>query len=75
MKLSEASVGRSYVVVKVEGSGLTRRRLLDLGLLPGVKLRVVRLAPLGDPMEIEVRGYNLSVRKSEASQVIVEEVQ
>lgn len=74
MRLSEAEVGRSYSVVKVEGPGHVRRRLMDLGLLPGAKLKVLRLAPLGDPLEVEVKGYSLSIRRSEASYVeVVEE--
>jgi len=73
MKLSEASVGRSYVVVRVEGPAIVRRRLMDLGLLPRTELKVVRQAPLSDPIEVEVKGYSLSVRRSEARFVEVEE--
>lgn len=64
--------GQRGVVVRVEGKGPARRRMLDMGLAPGAEVQVVRVAPLGDPIEFEVRGYSLSLRKSEASAVIVE---
>jgi ferrous iron transport protein A len=64
--------GQTGVVVRVEGKGPARRRMLDMGLAPGAEVKVVRVAPLGDPIEFEVRGYSLSLRKSEASTVIVE---
>ncbi|RLF11987.1 MAG: hypothetical protein DRJ98_01970 [Thermoprotei archaeon] len=74
MRLSEAKTGCYYEVIKVEGSGPVKRRFMDLGLVSKTRLKVVRLAPLGDPIEVEVRGYNLSIRKDEASLVIVREV-
>ncbi|MCD6368292.1 MAG: FeoA domain-containing protein [Thermoproteales archaeon] len=60
--------------MRVEGRGFVKRRMLDMGLTPGVKVKIVRVAPLGDPLDIVVRGYNLSIRKNEASLVIVREV-
>jgi ferrous iron transport protein A len=56
-------------VAGVAGPAGLRRRLLEMGLTPGAAVRVVRFAPLGDPMDVEIRGYHLSLRKSEASQV------
>ncbi len=64
--------GQTGVVVHVEGRGPARRRMLDMGLAPGAEVKVVRVAPLGDPIEFEVRGYSLSLRKQEAEAVIVE---
>lgn len=59
-------------VVKVNGEGMLRRRLFDMGITPGASIIMKKVAPLGDPIEINVRGYELSLRKSEASQIIVE---
>ena len=74
LRLSEAEEGRVYRIVGIEGMGLVRRRILDLGLLPGLEIRVVRKAPLRDPMEVEARGNPVSIRRAEASYVILEEV-
>jgi len=59
-------------VKKVLGEGNLKRKLLDMGIIPGVLVEVVKLAPLGDPIEIKIKGYNLSLRKDEASQIFVE---
>ncbi|RLE63629.1 MAG: ferrous iron transport protein A [Thermoprotei archaeon] len=67
-------MNKVYEIVRVEGRGFVKRRMLDMGLTPGVKVKIVRVAPLGDPLDIVVRGYNLSIRKNEASLVIVREV-
>jgi Fe2+ transport system protein FeoA len=56
----------------VNGEGMLRRRLFDMGITPGASIIMKKVAPLGDPIEINVRGYELSLRKSEASQIIVE---
>ncbi len=69
-----AKVGRIYRVVRVEGAGLVKRRILDLGLLPGLEIKVVRKAPLGDPIEIVAKGNPISIRKAEAEKIILEEV-
>jgi len=61
-------------VKQISGKGNLKRKLLDMGIIPGVVLEVVKLAPLGDPIEIKIRGYNLLLRKEEASQVFVEAV-
>jgi len=73
-KLSELSVGERGVVVNIVGKGALIRRLLDMGIVRGVEVRVVRKAPLGDPIEFEIKGYYLSLRKDEASHVFIEVV-
>ncbi len=73
LKLSELAIGATAIVrelPKSGGAGLLRLR--EMGVLPGTKITLVRVAPLGDPIEIKVRGYNLSLRKSEAAHVLVE---
>ncbi|MCQ2359058.1 MAG: ferrous iron transport protein A [Phascolarctobacterium sp.] len=71
--LSDVHVGETAVVVKILGEGALRRRLLDMGITKGVKVLIRKLAPLGDPMQIHVRGYELSLRQSEAERIVVEE--
>ena len=70
--LHKLKSGQSGVVVHVGGEGAIRRRMMDMGLVPGTNLEVVRVAPLGDPIEFIVKGYNLSLRKSEAKLITVE---
>lgn len=70
--LNEIRPGERCVAQKVMGEGAVRRRLFDMGLTPGADILVRKVAPLGDPMELTVRGYELSVRKVEAELVIVE---
>jgi ferrous iron transport protein A len=67
--LAALQVGESAVVQLVDGVDEISIRLMEMGLVPGTELRVLGLAPLGDPLEIEVRGYRLSIRKSEAARV------
>lgn len=67
MKLEDMKCGDTATVIRVTGSGQLRKRVLDLGLTRGAKVRMVRIAPMGDPIEIELRGYRLTVRKTEAS--------
>lgn len=67
--LAELAVGSAARVARVEGLDEISIRLMEMGLVPGTELRVLGVAPLGDPIEIEVRGYRLSVRKSEAARV------
>lgn len=69
--LGSVPVGETATVVKLHGAGALRRHLMDLGLIKGTPFRVVRVAPLGDPVEIAVRGYELSIRKEEAAIVEV----
>lgn len=70
--LNDLQIGQSGVVVKVGGKGQIRQRMMDMGLVPGSEIKVVRIAPLGDPVEFSIKGYNLSLRKSEAREIEVE---
>ena len=67
--LSEMAIGESGKVVKVTGEGAIRRRLFDMGVTPGAEVFFRKKAPLGDPIEITLRGYELTLRKAEASHV------
>ncbi|HDN62759.1 MAG TPA: ferrous iron transport protein A, partial [Candidatus Bathyarchaeota archaeon] len=71
LRLSDLKVGEKGVVSRVVGDRATRRRLLDMGLTRGTEVVVVRKAPLGDPIELLLKGYNLSLRKSECENVYV----
>ena len=71
MTLGEAQVGNTVTVLKIEGDGAYKRRIMDMGITKGTQLYIRKVAPLGDPVEITVRGYELSVRKNDASCVIV----
>lgn len=70
--LRDVKVGETAVVVKLHGEGAVRRRIMDMGLTKGTELYVRKVAPLGDPMELNVRGYELSVRKADAEMIEVE---
>lgn len=72
MKLSELTVGASAVVRELPKSGPASIRLREMGLLTGTRLTLVRTAPLGDPLEIKLRGYHLTLRKSEADHVVID---
>ena len=74
MTLKDAKVGQTVRVVKLTGAGPVKRRIMDMGITKGQAIEVVRVAPLGDPMEVTVRGYELSVRKADAQMIEVEEV-
>lgn len=70
--LKDAKVGEIITVLKIHGEGATKGHIMNMGVTKGSKIKVVRLAPLGDPIEITVRSYQLSLRKSEASIIEVE---
>ena len=70
--LKDVTVGKSAVIVKVHGEGALRRRIMDMGLTKGALVKVCKVAPLGDPMELTVRGYELSLRKMDAEMIEVE---
>ena len=72
MKLSELEPGKSAVVSAVGGEGALRQHFLDMGLIPGTEVTVVKYAPMGDPMELMLRGYELTLRLSDASHIAVE---
>ncbi len=67
--LKDAKVGETVTVARVHGEGPVRRRIMDMGLTKGVQVLVRKVAPLGDPMELNIRGYELSVRKADAEMV------
>lgn len=73
MTLGDAAVGSTVVVVKIEGDSAYKRRIMDMGITKGSELFIRKVAPLGDPVEITVRGYELSVRKNDAQCVLVKE--
>ncbi|MBZ9615087.1 FeoA family protein [Clostridium estertheticum] len=70
--LREIRVGQTVKVKKVEGEGAIRRRIMDMGITRGCEIYVRKVAPLGDPLEITVRGYKLSLRKVDAEMIVVE---
>ena len=72
MTLKEVKVGSTVRVVKLHGEGAVKRRIMDMGITKGVELFVRKVAPLGDPIEITVRGYELSIRKADAEMIEVE---
>lgn len=70
--LAQLSVGSSALVKAYPATGVAFTRLREMGLLPGTRVTLIRVAPLGDPLEIQVRGYRLSLRKSEAEHILLE---
>ena len=74
MNLGEAKVGTTVHINKINGEGAYKRRIMDMGITKGTDLYIRKVAPLGDPVEITVRGYELSVRKNDAECVEVTEV-
>ena len=68
----EAKIGETVRVVKIHGEGAIKRRIMDMGLTKGVEVYIRKVAPLGDPIEVTVRGYELSLRKADAEQIEVE---
>ena len=70
--LREIKVGQTCTVKKIHGEGAVKRRIMDMGLTKGVEVYVRKVAPLGDPMELNIRGYELSVRKGDAEMIEVE---
>lgn len=71
MNLSEAKVGTIVTVAKIEGDGAYKRRIMDMGITKGTELYIRKVAPLGDPVEITVRGYELTVRKNDAKCILI----
>ena len=69
MKLSELNPGGIAIVEEVGGTGAIRRRIIDMGITPGIEVKLIKTAPLGDPIQIKVRGYELSIRKTEAENI------
>ena len=71
MTLKEVSVGQTVKVAKLDGEGPVKRRIMDMGITKGVEVYVRKVAPLGDPIEVTVRGYQLSIRKADAAMIEV----
>jgi len=69
--LKEAKCGQSVTVTKINGEGPVKRRIMDMGITKGTEIRVIKVAPLGDPIEVSVRGYELSLRKADAEMIAV----
>ena len=72
--LKDAKVGETVKVVKLHGQGAIKRRIMDMGITKGVQIYVRKFAPLGDPMELQVRGYELSLRKVDADMIETEQI-
>ncbi len=74
LTLKEIKIGDSCKVVKLHGEGAIKRRIMDMGLTKGTVVKIVKVAPLGDPIEMNVRGYELSLRKADAELIEVEKI-
>lgn len=70
--LKDVKVGENAVVVRLHGEGAVKRRIMDMGLTRGTEVHVRKVAPLGDPMELNIRGYELSIRKADAEMVEIQ---
>ena len=70
--LKETKIGETVKVVKLHGEGAVKRRIMDMGITKGVEVHIRKVAPLGDPIEVTVRGYELSLRKADAEMIEVE---
>lgn len=74
MKLTELKIGQKAKIVSINTRGLIKRRLMDMGLIAGTVIEIEKIAPLGDPINIVIKNYHLSLRKTEAETIVVEEV-
>ena len=70
--LKELGIGESGSIVKIGTIGALKQRFMDMGITKGTEVKVLKIAPLGDPIEIEIRGYNLSIRKADAEKIVIE---
>ncbi|WP_346917008.1 ferrous iron transport protein A [Clostridium sp.] len=70
--LKDVKPGQTVTVVKIQGEGAVKRRIMDMGVTKGSSIHLRKVAPLGDPIEITIRGYELSIRKSDAEKILVE---
>lgn len=70
--LRHVKIGETVTVVKLHGEGAVKRRIMDMGITKGVQLTINKVAPLGDPIEVTVRGYELSIRKADAEMIEIE---
>ena len=74
MTLRDLKVGQSARIIKNHTGGALKQRFMDMGITKGVTVKVIKIAPLGDPIEVEIRGYNLSIRKDDAKEIEIVEV-
>ena len=74
MTLKDLEIGKSAVITSVGGKGALRQHFLDMGMIPGAEVTVVKFAPMGDPMELQVHGYELTLRLAEAEQIEIEQI-
>jgi ferrous iron transport protein A len=72
MTLKELKVGQEGTVVSIGEKGPVRRRIMEMGITPGASIKVIKVAPMGDPIEVNIRGYELSLRKEEAQHIQVQ---
>lgn len=70
--LNDLSIGESALVLSINCQGAMKRRLIDMGITPGVKVMLYKVAPMGDPIELKLRGYVLTIRRSEAKNIIIQ---
>ncbi len=70
--LKDVKIGKTVKVIKLEGEGAVKRRIMDMGVTKGVEIYVRKVAPLGDPIEVNLRGYELSIRKADAEMILVD---
>lgn len=70
--LKEAKIGEIVTVLKLTGNGVIKRRIMDMGITKGTEILLRKVAPLGDPLEVNVRGYELSLRKADAEMIVIE---
>ena len=75
MTLKELQIGQSARILSVGGSGALRQHFLDMGVIPGAEVKLLKLAPMGDPMELLIHGYSLTLRLDDAAQIEVEQIQ
>lgn len=71
MTINDLSIGAEGTITEVGGEGVLRLRFLDMGLIPGTKVKVQKIAPLGDPIQISIRGYELTIRRDDAAQIYI----
>lgn len=73
MTLAELPIGQEAVIKTVGGEGILRCRFLDMGIIPKTKVKVLKVAPMGDPIQIHLRGYDITIRKEDAAQIILQD--
>ena len=74
MTLDELQVGKDAVIQSVGGEGALRRHFLDMGLIPGTEVTLMKVAPMGDPVELKIRGYELTLRKADAARIEIQDI-